>query len=374
MLVRHIYYAGSKEEWKNIAGFNIVGVKIHYNSKGPANIALSTCTIQLDYDTCRYSGHPYEPNVVAKNDGATLTKGSDYTVYYKNNKEVGTAKVVITGQGDYVGTVNKEFTIEKSYQTLRANVSPTKIQIGGTAQVRVLAKNPVSYRSSNENIATVSDSGVVTGKSGGTVTITVTAAESKNYREVSRTVQVTVLKEENTITASNVTKVTSSKPQVFSLNATVKGDTNLTYKSNHKSVKVNKNGKVTIAKKFVGKATITITAAATGTYYEATKQVTITVNPTGTSLTSVKNSAKKTMKAAWKKNTVVTGYQVQYATASNFKGAKTVTIKKTKTTSTTIKKLKKNKKYYVRVRTYQKASGKNYYSNWSKTKTVTIKK
>ena len=80
------------------------------------------------------------------------------------------------------------------------------------------------------------------------------------------------------------------------------------------------------------------------------------------------------MKAAWKKNTAVTGYQVQYATASNFKGAKTVTIKKTKTTSTTIKKLKKNKKYFVRVRTYQKASGKNYYSNWSKTKTVTIKK
>ena len=185
---------------------------------------------------------------------------------------------------------------------------------------------------------------------------------------------MTVLKEKNTITASNVTKVASSKPQAFSLNAKAKGGAKLAYKSNQKSIKVDKNGKVTVAQKFVGQATITITAAATGTYYEATKQVTVTVNPTGTSLTSVKNSAKKTMKAAWKKNTAVTGYQVQYATASNFKGAKTVTIKKTKTTSTTIKKLKKNKKYFVRVRTYQKASGKNYYSNWSKTKTVTIKK
>lgn len=181
-------------------------------------------------------------------------------------------------------------------------------------------------------------------------------------------------KRKNTIKASNVVKTTSKKARSFKLNAKTYGGAKLTYKSNNKSVKVDKNGKVTVAKKFVGTATITITAAATKNYNAASKKVTVTVNPTGTSLTSVKNSAKKTMKAAWKKNTAVTGYQVQYATASNFKGAKTVTIKKTKTTSTTIKKLKKNKKYYVRVRTYQKASGKNYYSNWSKTKTVTIKK
>lgn len=181
-------------------------------------------------------------------------------------------------------------------------------------------------------------------------------------------------KRKNTIKASNVVKTTSKKARSFKLNAKTYGGAKLTYKSNNKSVKVDKNGKVTVAKKFVGTATITITAAATKNYNAASKKVTVTVNPTGTILTSVKNSAKKTMKAAWKKNTAVTGYQVQYATASNFKGAKTVTIKKTKTTSTTIKKLKKNKKYFVRVRTYQKASGKTYYSAWSKTKTVTIKK
>ena len=40
----------------------------------------------------------------------------------------------------------------------------------------------------------------------------------------------------------------------------------------------------------------------------------------------------------------------------------------------TIKKLIKGKKYYVRVRTYQKVSGKTYYSAWSGSKNVTIKK
>ena len=51
-----------------------------------------------------------------------------------------------------------------------------------------------------------------------------------------------------------------------------------------------------------------------------------------------------------------------------------MTIKKAATTSTTVKKLTKGKKYYVCVRTYQKVSGKTYYSTWSASKNVTIKK
>ena len=60
------------------------------------------------------------------------------------------------------------------------------------------------------------------------------------------------------------------------------------------------------------------------------------------------------------------------------KNKKTVTIKKQKTTKTTVKKLKAKKKYYVRVCTYKtvKINGKSIriYSGWSKTKTVTTKK
>ena len=91
-------------------------------------------------------------------------------------------------------------------------------------------------------------------------------------------------------------------------------------------------------------------------------------------LSSVKSAKAGEMIVKWGKNGTVTGYQVQYSTAKNFKSAKTVTVKKAKTTSTTIKKLTKGKKYYVRVRTYQKVSGKTYYSAWSGSKNVTIKK
>ena len=183
-----------------------------------------------------------------------------------------------------------------------------------------------------------------------------------------------ITKPANTITVKNVTKTASTKTQTVKLGAKAKESAKLTYKSDSKYVKVDKKGKVTIAKNFVGKATITVTAATTKTYKATTKQVTVTVNPAGVKLTSVKNYKGKKLKAYWKKNTKVTGYQVQYSTSSKFKSAKTVTVKGYKNTSTTITKLTKNKKYYVRVRTYKTVSKTNYYSGWSGAKSVTIKK
>lgn len=71
----------------------------------------------------------------------------------------------------------------------------------------------------------------------------------------------------------------------------------------------------------------------------------------------------------------VTGYQVQYATNSKFSGSK---YWNSTTASTTIKKLggkgSAAQKYYVRVRTYKTYKGKNYYSNWSGSKSASTKK
>lgn len=183
-----------------------------------------------------------------------------------------------------------------------------------------------------------------------------------------------ITKPSNTITVKNVTKTASTKTQTVKLGGKAKESAKLTYQSDSKYVKVDKKGKVTIAKNFVGKATIMVTASATKTYQETTKKVTVTVNPAKVKLTGVKNYKGKKLKAYWKKNTKVTGYQVQYSTSSKFKSAKTVTVKGCKNTSTTIAKLTKNKKYYVRVRTYKTVSKVNYYSGWSNVKSITIKK
>lgn len=96
----------------------------------------------------------------------------------------------------------------------------------------------------------------------------------------------------------------------------------------------------------------------------------LTVNKS--SISKVKNVKTKKAQVTIKKASSVTGYQIQYSTSSKYKsGNKSV---KTKKTSYTIKNLKKGKKYYVRVRSYKTVDGKTYYSSWSGSKTVTIKK
>ena len=103
------------------------------------------------------------------------------------------------------------------------------------------------------------------------------------------------------------------------------------------------------------------------------EDVTVTSKPKSASIKKVKG-AKKAILVTWKKVSGVKGYQVQVATDKKFKkNKKTVTIKKQKTTKTTVKKLKAKKKYYVRVRTYKIVNGKKVYSSWSKAKSVKTK-
>ena len=103
------------------------------------------------------------------------------------------------------------------------------------------------------------------------------------------------------------------------------------------------------------------------------EDVTVTSKPKSASIKKVKG-AKKAISVTWKKVSGVNGYEIQVATDKKFKkNKKTVTVKKQKTTKTTVKKLKAKKKYYVRVRTYKIVNGKKVYSSWSKVKSVKTK-
>lgn len=185
----------------------------------------------------------------------------------------------------------------------------------------------------------------------------------------------TKVKADNAITALDIAKTYSKKAQSFSIGATTLGNAELTYSSNNKSVTVDNSGKVTVKAKFIGKATITIKSASTAEYNSASKKIAITVNPSKPTISSVKNAKGKKLLVKWKKNTAVTGYQIQYSTDRKFQnGAKTVAISKNSTSSKTIKSLKTGATYNVRIRTYKTVSGTKYYSEWSKVKKVKISK
>jgi len=118
------------------------------------------------------------------------------------------------------------------------------------------------------------------------------------------------------------------------------------------------------------KVKITFNGHYKGTIYRAFK-----INPPKTYIMDL-DGKSKAIKVKWKKKTAQTsGYQIRYSTSSSFKTkfTKTVKVKGYGKNDKTIKSLKKDKKYYVKVRTYKIVDGKYYYSPWSKKKTVKTK-
>lgn len=64
-----------------------------------------------------YTGEAFVPEPVVRFGGVTLTKNVDYTVVYRNNVNVGTASVIISGIGKYSGTKTVTFVITQKSMT-----------------------------------------------------------------------------------------------------------------------------------------------------------------------------------------------------------------------------------------------------------------
>ena len=151
---------------------------------------------------------------------------------------------------------------------------------------------------------------------------------------------------------------------------------------NNESAKKNKKGKkissenytlsYSSGRKNVGTYTVTVKFKGN---YSGTKKLSFKVNPKGTSVSKATSPKRKQIKVTWKKqSTQTTGYQIQYSTDKSYKkGVKTVTVKGTANTQRTIGSLTSKKTYYVRIRTYKKVSGTNYYSAWSSAKYTKVK-
>ncbi|MCI9063063.1 MAG: hypothetical protein HFJ17_00405 [Clostridia bacterium] len=222
------------------------------------------------------------------------------------------------------------------------------------------------FSSSNTNVVTIDSKGNFKAVGEGTATIKVylKSDTSKVFTEkitVKGKTKISADKCKTTLSTMSYTyNGKSKKPTVkvkYGNKALKEGkDYTLTYANGRKKV-----GKYEVKVKFKGN-------------YTGTKKLYFTINPKGTSISKL-TSGKRKFTAKWKKQTTqTTGYQVQYSMSSKFKNAKTEKITKNKTTSKTISKLKSNKKYYVKVRTYKVVNGKTYYSSWTSAKSVKTKR
>lgn len=315
----------------------------------------------------------------------------------------GTITAVAAGEATITATAGSQSaTIKITVQPVSADpdtpvavtgitVSPTTkaMTVGEVykATATVLPANAtdktVTWKSSNTTVATVDQSGTITARAAGNATITATAGNKSATLTVTvKTAAVEPVtpsdpvvpteKKTQTITAkTSYTKVYGAK--AFSLGAKTNGDGKLTYTtSNKKIATVSSTGKVTI--KGTGKVTITITAAETSAYKSAALKVTVTVKPKKATLKKLASKKKSQLTVKWKKDAKATGYEITVATNKKFtKNKKTVTVKSYKKTSTTIKKLKSKKTYYVRIRSYKTVNGKKVYGAYSKILKIKVK-
>lgn len=99
-------------------------VELRYRKMTDADLSAT-----LNPTTYIYDGTAKEPEVLVVYDGQTLTKDTDYTVAYSDNKNAGSAEVTITGIGVYHEAAHLQFTIGKAGQT-----APTGLKAVNTSK------------------------------------------------------------------------------------------------------------------------------------------------------------------------------------------------------------------------------------------------
>ena len=175
--------------------------------------------------------------------------------------------------------------------------------------------------------------------------------------QVTPPVQTDLSKAAVKVKASVVYNKKAQKPSVTVTlgNKTLKKDTDYTvvYQNN----------------KQIGTAKVKVTGKGA---YKGSKEASFKILPSKPTLVSVKSPAKKQVKAVWKRDKQVTGYEV-YFSYKKSSGYKKTTIKKNKTVSLKKKGMKSKKTCYVKLRSYKKVNGVKYLSGYSRIRQVRVK-
>ncbi len=192
-----------------------------------SKVDVSTLSIVLDKTSYIYDGTEKKPVITVKDGATTLTLGTNYTLSYENNINVGEATVTINGLGKYSGSTTRTFTIDKSLPNVALNpengsvtynetstftVTPTSTP-GVDGKWTVVSNDPthveiISGNNSNaiNNIgSTITYKGIAASTSSSTITVTFTPTDTANYN--SKSVTYTV----NSVTKANNPTVVSPK-------------------------------------------------------------------------------------------------------------------------------------------------------------------
>ena len=327
-------------------------------------------------------------------DKAVLESGKSWTKTwaelpkYKAGKEIA-YKVVASAVSGYSvkvsGDVEKGYTVTYAHSVAKTKVTvkntwndlnnvvdsrPSKLVVEIYANGKATGKR-VTLTSANKWTATVSN---LNKKSAGKVisytgkVVGAPSGYSISIKSANGTVNVT----------SKYTKITKKLNLKLSKTSYVYTGKNL------KPTVTVYNGKKKVANKYytvtyknnknTGYATVIVKGK--GKFAKYAGKASFTIRPKQMRKPSVKSTGKKTLAVGWVRDAQATKYVVQYSQNNKFQGktTKSVTINKNTISKTTLKGLASGRYYYVRVRSYKVANGKNIYApSWSQVVKVRVK-
>ena len=153
--------------------------------------------ITLSKNEFDYNGNNIEPDIVVENDGYILQKNRDYIVEYNNNIYAGKGQICVKGMGNYYGTVEKSFVINKANQTLTVVIPSDEIFVGEIFQIYVTGIGKITYSSEDDTIVMINSDGKIVALKEGTADIVITAEGDSNHNVANKTITVSVKEKES---------------------------------------------------------------------------------------------------------------------------------------------------------------------------------
>lgn len=309
-------------------------------------------------------------------------------------KKAGKATIVVKAadeSGKYASCVVTVTEVKKEVTGVTLNKSSLNLGVGGSEVLSATVlpadatNKQVTWLSSTPSVATVSQSGVVTGVKEGTTQISVITADGSKTAICSVTVSGQAQTEPGTQTGGIIDPATGKTAAATFSGMEIELDyTSTAYNGSDKepgvSIQDASGNDLTEDVDYtldyynnltVGKATVIVSGK--GKYAGVIAGVRFTIKPKTVTVKSVKKASSRKLNVVWASHkTQTTGFQVRYATTKKFKSGtyKTVTLTSKSATSKVLTKLKAGKTYYVKVRAYKTVDGKKIYSSWSKVKSA----
>lgn len=309
-------------------------------------------------------------------------------------KKAGKATIVAKAadeSGKYASCVVTVTEVKKEVTGVTLNKSSLNLGVGGSEVLSATVlpadatNKQVTWLSSTPSVATVSQSGVVTGVKEGTTQISVITADGSKTAICSVIVSGQTQTEPGTQTGGIIDPATGKTAAATFSGMEIELDyTSTAYNGSDKepgvSIQDASGNDLTEDVDYtldyynnltVGKATVIVSGK--GKYAGVIAGVRFTIKPKTVTVKSVKKASSRKLNVVWASHkTQTTGFQVRYATTKKFKSGtyKTVTLTSKSATSKALTKLKAGKTYYVKVRAYKTVDGKKIYSSWSKVKSA----